>query len=164
MRERAARLQGRAQELADTTRTRLSTAGRTVRDRASSLAGRSGETYRDHPLMMSSVAMLIGAAIGAALPRTRGEDEVLGRSSEELRHRAREAGEEALDRAKHVASRTVEAARESGEEAYQRIKGTAKQSAEEAMDTGKGPPGEDIEKAAREESDRQPGGEGGRLH
>ncbi len=161
-------MQEKARDLAGTTRTRMSSAGRNLRDRAGDLAGRSGATYRDHPLMIGSVALLIGAALGAALPRSEREDELLGEQSDEVMQRARAVGGQALDRAKHVARRTAEAARESGEEALGRISEAARQSADEAMEPAKGSAREGMENAedaaARGQSDRQKGGEAGRLH
>lgn len=160
MRESAARVTGRiqerAQDLAGSARTRLSGAGRSIRAGAGNLAGRSGDTYRDHPLMIGSVALLIGAALGAALPRTRQEDEMLGHGSDALAHRARAVGEDALGRAKQVARRTAEAARESGGEAFEHVRETAKESAREGF--------EHVKETAREETDKQTGGEAGRLH
>lgn len=174
VRERTARMTGRiserAQEWAGSARHRVSSAGRTVRSQASHLAERSTETYQEHPLMLGSMALLIGAALGAALPRTRSEDEMMGETRDELMHRARAAGEDTMEKAKTVASRTAEAARESGQEALERVKDAAKHSAEDVVETAKRSAKESFEHVkdtAQNEAEKQNlagGSDTGRLH
>lgn len=137
LRERAAeyghRVQERAQGMATTARTRASQVGRKVRYQAGNLADRSAETFNEHPLMIGSMALLVGAAIGASLPRTRNENRMFGHTRDEVMDRARAIGSEKWEKAKQVAARTAEAARESGQQAFENIKETAKQSTEEAI-------------------------------
>ncbi len=162
VRDRAAeygdRMRHRAQEFAGGARRRISEMGSRARHGADSLAHQSARTYEDHPFMMGSVALLIGAALGAALPRTRREDEMMGHQRDEVMHRAREMGEDAVERARHVAERTAEAARDNTAEAYGRVKDAAKHSAEEAVETAKEAAGDAYKQtrdAAREETERQ---------
>jgi ElaB/YqjD/DUF883 family membrane-anchored ribosome-binding protein len=81
------------------------------------------ETYREHPLLVGGLAVALGAAIGAALPRTRFEDSRLGDLSERLMEEAEEiyrreraalagAARGAMNEAREMASETAEAARE----------------------------------------------------
>lgn len=82
------------------------------------------EVYRDHPLLVGTLAAAVGAAVGAALPRSRFEENRLGELSERLmdeaeeiyRHeRARIAGAArgALHEARDMATETAESARQS---------------------------------------------------
>ncbi len=89
------------------------------------------DAYREHPLLVGTLAVALGAAIGASLPRTRFEDTRLGEVSERLKEeaediyrqeRARLAGAArgAMHEAREMASETAEAARHNipdGEEA-----------------------------------------------
>ncbi|WP_182086632.1 DUF3618 domain-containing protein [Aureimonas sp. ME7] len=67
------------------------------------------DTLQDEPLVLGAVAVAIGAAIGAALPSTRTEDEWLGETRDRLRDEAVGYGREALDKAGTVAQKAYEA-------------------------------------------------------
>jgi hypothetical protein len=67
---------------------------------------------RERPLVVGAVIVAIGAAIGAALPSTRKEDELLGGTRDRLRDKATEFGEDVVDRAGHVATSAMRAADE----------------------------------------------------
>lgn len=149
-RERASqysqRARERAQEVAASTRQRMSGISHQMRDGASHMAERSAETFREHPLMLGSMALLVGAAIGASLPRSRGENRLMGSTREQMISRARDLGSDAMERAKRVATRTVEAAREGGAKALDEVKETAKQATQQAYD--------ETREAARKEAER----------
>ncbi|MET0257745.1 MAG: DUF3618 domain-containing protein [Methylobacterium sp.] len=68
------------------------------------------ETLQDEPLVLGAVAIAIGAAIGAALPSTRTEDEWLGETRDKLRDDALDYGRDTLDKAQTVAGKAYEAA------------------------------------------------------
>jgi ElaB/YqjD/DUF883 family membrane-anchored ribosome-binding protein len=121
--ETASRVSQRAQEFAHDARERVSQAGRSARVQASQMADRSVQTLQDHPIMLGSVALLVGAAIGASLPRTRGEDSLLGEASDEMTRRAREGGY--VEKIKRVGERAVDATREAAGEAFQRVRTAA---------------------------------------
>lgn len=82
-------------------------------ERASQLGRRAQrsflDTLQEEPLILGAVAVAIGAAIGAALPSTRTEDEWLGETRDRLRDDALGYGRETLDKATHVAERAFEA-------------------------------------------------------
>jgi hypothetical protein len=65
---------------------------------------------REQPLVVGAVLVAIGAAIGAALPSSRKEDELMGKSRDRLRDKAAEFGEDVVDRAGHVAKTAMRAA------------------------------------------------------
>lgn len=136
--EAASRVGHRAQDWAQSARERVGEAGQAVRAQAAEMADRSMHTFHDHPVMVGSVALLIGAAIGASLPRTRGES------------RLAHAGGYAA-KARQVGERAAEAAREGGRQAFERIKDTAAQAAGEAV--------QHVREAVRDDAER-PGSEG----
>jgi ElaB/YqjD/DUF883 family membrane-anchored ribosome-binding protein len=73
-----------------------------------------GATYmlQEHPLVLGSIGLAIGAALGAGLPPTRREDELMGEKRDELLEQAKATGREQLDKAKHIAAATQEAIQE----------------------------------------------------
>ncbi|MBX9633767.1 MAG: DUF3618 domain-containing protein, partial [Magnetospirillum sp.] len=75
MRERASQFAGAARETvsraADRTRGRVSRWSNQARSTANQAADRTRDAYQEHPLTMGLVAVLVGAAVGALLPRSR---------------------------------------------------------------------------------------------
>jgi len=67
------------------------------------------DTLQEEPLILGAVAVAIGAAIGAALPSTRTEDEWLGETRDRLRDEAMGYGRETLDKATNIAERALQA-------------------------------------------------------
>ncbi|GGL75269.1 DUF3618 domain-containing protein [Wenxinia marina] len=63
-----------------------------------------------YPLAAGAIALAVGAAIGAMLPRTRFEDEYFGERSDALYHRAEEILREERARAEHIASEALDEA------------------------------------------------------
>lgn len=122
IRDRASQLAGTAREsvsrAADSTRGKVSEWSRQARTSANQAAGRTREAYMDHPLTMGVVAALVGAAVGAMLPRSRVEAETLGQAAGDVMRQARQAGSDLVDKAGRVADRAVQAAKEEGERAY----------------------------------------------
>ncbi|HEY9058722.1 MAG TPA: DUF3618 domain-containing protein [Aurantimonas sp.] len=83
-------------------------------------AGRSArrtflDTLYEEPLIMGGVALALGAAVGAALPSTRREDELVGAARDRMRDEAYAYGQDAVERAGHVAEKAYEAASEEAE-------------------------------------------------
>jgi ElaB/YqjD/DUF883 family membrane-anchored ribosome-binding protein len=79
---------------------------------------------KQNPLGLGIAAAAAGFVVGTLLPSTSVEDERLGEVSDQVGEKAREAGQEALDRTKDVAREAVESARDtagerSGDEAEQ---------------------------------------------
>lgn len=117
----------------------------------------AGRMIEEHPLVAGAIAMALGAALAAALPRTRVEDRTFGAESDRLmaraaailreeRARVARVSEGVAEELKGSARDVVDAAAEKAGEVYEKVRSRV---AEEA---GSG------EAAASQ--DRTPGGEG----
>lgn len=93
-------------------------------------AARAREGYQhmlhERPLVLGAIGVALGAAIGAALPSTRREDELMGRARDDLLNKAEVAGREQLDKAGHVAG----AAGEAAQDAARDVKDAAREEAD----------------------------------
>jgi hypothetical protein len=127
-------LRGRAGEMAAGVQERMSAAGERVgdmaagareslgntadrlRDHARQQGGKTKETFNylrdEQPLVMGALGFALGAALGAGLPPTQREDELMGDTRDELVQRAQEMGQEQLDQAKKIATAASEAAQD----------------------------------------------------
>ncbi|GLQ55808.1 DUF3618 domain-containing protein [Devosia nitrariae] len=72
----------------DSLRDRTMHAGEGLYRRADQFGGGLEHFLRDQPLVAGALAFAIGAAIGAAAPHTREEDELMGEASDRLKDRA----------------------------------------------------------------------------
>ena len=101
----------------------LSSVGQSTRQRVSDLGGsaryqikraRSGMDYmmREQPLALGAVGVAIGALVAAMAPRTRQEDELMGDTRDRLMEKAKEAGQESVQKATDVAKKGIEQAKE----------------------------------------------------
>lgn len=86
--------------------------GRNLYARGQSLRRSFLDTLYEEPMIIGGVALAIGAAIGASLPSTRREDELLGPVRDDVRNAAYAYGEDVAERAGHVAEKAYEAASE----------------------------------------------------
>ena len=70
----------------------------------------------EYPLAVGAACLGLGLLFGLGMPRTRREDELMGETSDQIKrqvkHRARDLSDEAMQRARHVATATAEAAQE----------------------------------------------------
>lgn len=100
-----------------------STVSHRVSDTAHSVAHRTKEsaryasakardTFFDHPIAIGLAAVGLGIAAGLAIPASRREDRWFGSTRDELLRKAREAGEDTLDRGKSVAKSAAECVKE----------------------------------------------------
>jgi hypothetical protein len=113
-----------------------------------------------HPLVVGAAAIALGAAIGAALPRTDLEDRQLGDASEKMKDAVSAQGEKVMRSAEDIASKVSDvAAREADRQGL--VPGTAggaadqRPIAERVKEVGR-----EAAKAARDEVDRRSGGRG----
>jgi hypothetical protein len=67
---------------------------------------------KKNPLGLGIAAMAVGFLVGTLLPSTSVEDDKLGEMSDQVGEKAREAGQEALDRGNEVAREAVDSAKE----------------------------------------------------
>jgi Protein of unknown function (DUF3618) len=70
---------------------------------------------RDQPLVLAGIGLAVGAAIGALLPRTQAEDQLMGGVSDELKEQTKEFAGEQLEKAKKVGERAYDAAQQEAE-------------------------------------------------
>jgi hypothetical protein len=94
----------------------------------------------ENPLGLALGGVAAGFLLGMLLPSTRIEDEKVGPMADDVKHRAAETGQEALERGKQVAQDAAQAATESAQDAAQNVKETVQESgreqAEELRDSG----------------------------
>ena len=86
---------------------------------------------QENPLGLAIGSMAVGFLAGMLLPSTRMEDERIGPMADQVKQKAMETGQEALERGKQVAQETMGAATEAAQEAVQRTTETARESAQE---------------------------------
>ncbi|MEW5729946.1 MAG: DUF3618 domain-containing protein [Pseudomonadota bacterium] len=137
---RASQMTGQASEglsrATEQTRRRVSQWSRSARYQASHAADRTWETYQEHPITMGAVAVLLGAAIGAILPRSRTEEEMMGPQARDAMRQAREAAGDLAERAGHVAGTAFDKAKEEAKEALHDVSAATKEEAQRQGLTG----------------------------
>lgn len=74
---------------------------------------------REQPLVVGAIGLAVGAVLGALLPLTRRENELMGETRDQLLEQAKEKGQETLEQAtetaKSVAAAAAEAAKSEAE-------------------------------------------------
>jgi Protein of unknown function (DUF3618) len=91
-----------------------------------------GQVLEAQPIAVGAVALLVGAAIGLLLPRTRYEDSLMGDRSDELISQAKGKASEVVDVAKSTVSDVVQTAKDTVGEVVQTAKDTAKETVKAA--------------------------------
>jgi hypothetical protein len=86
---------------------------------------------RENPLGLAIGAAALGFLVGLAAPSTRVEDERLGPVADQVKDKARETGQEALERGKQVAQEATQAAGQTAKEHGQHLAESAKRNAEQ---------------------------------
>lgn len=81
-----------------------------ARDKASRATESYNSLIKEQPLVLGALGIAIGALIGASLPRTQSEDQLLGETSDQVIGKIKEAGQEQLSKAQTVAKRVAETA------------------------------------------------------
>ena len=120
-RERASHVAGTARQVAGTVRERASMAAGTARERMAQAADtaryqaervRSGYDHlvNEQPLALGAIGLAIGALLGAAAPRTRQEDRLMGSTRDRLAHDLQDAAREPMERAVQAASAAADTA------------------------------------------------------
>src|SRR3546814_3945340 len=92
--------------LAEGARGGMSRIGGMARDQGQRARDGLTEMAEQQPVIMAAAAFAIGAALGALLPSTRREDEWMGQTRDNLKHRAAAAGREGVNRVGRVAEET----------------------------------------------------------
>lgn len=73
------------------------------------------QSMEERPLAIGVAALALGVVAGLMVPSTRKENELMGETRDRLMERAREVGEEALEKGKQVASVAVDTLKEEAE-------------------------------------------------
>ena len=141
--ERANRAKERAGEMTDRAQDRMQDFGDEVQYRARRATNDLERAIYERPLAAGAVAIGIGALVGAALPSTQKENELMGRQSDQLK-------EEAEARAKRIADRTADTAKE----AAQDVKETAKKAAKDVKDEAESA-AKDVKDTAKTETKKE---------
>jgi ElaB/YqjD/DUF883 family membrane-anchored ribosome-binding protein len=116
------------------TRERVGSTVASARDSVHHLSERSAQTYgrardsfssmvEEQPLILAALGIAAGAAIGAALPRTRQEDQLLGETRDNLMHRAGETARTYADQAADKARSAVQSVGDKAHEALDQRSG-----------------------------------------
>lgn len=74
------------------------------------------DTIDQNPLLAAGFAMVIGGLVASALPKLEIEDDLMGKSSDEVRRRATDAASEAFDAAKSTATGVISQVAKKAEE------------------------------------------------
>lgn len=82
-----------------------------------------GQVAREQPLLVAGVGFALGVALGALLPLTRAENELLGEQAERLKDSARDLASEGYERVKTVAQKSYDAATETLKSATENMGG-----------------------------------------
>lgn len=77
---------------------------------------RSWDLLTDQPLVTAGIGLAVGAALGAMLPSTETEDELLGIYSDEIKEQAQEVAGEQFEKIKSVAGQAASVAKEGVEQ------------------------------------------------
>lgn len=78
--------------------------GANLQDQSARLNEIIQKQFRDQPLVGGALAFAVGAAIGAALPHTEKEDELLGEAAESIKTNVADQASEVIDQGKEIAS------------------------------------------------------------
>lgn len=115
---------------------------------------RAADMYEAQPLVAGALALALGAAIGAALPHSRLEDEYLGDYSDELIEEAERIFAEEKDKLSKVARAATDEAKRVAGEARQEADDAAETAGQAVADKAK-EYGQRVADAARDEAKKQ---------
>jgi gas vesicle protein len=94
---------------------------------------------QENPLGLAIGSLAVGFVAGMMIPSTRIEDQKLGPVADQVKDRAQETGQAALEHGKQVtqdvAQTAKETAKESGQEHAQQVKGEAQESAQQGRES-----------------------------
>jgi hypothetical protein len=94
-------------------------------------ARRAGGIAQENPLGLAVGAAAVGFLAGLAFPSTPVEDRKLGPIADDVKSKAQEKGQEALERGKQVAQDAADTAKESAQQQGEEMKQSAGSSADE---------------------------------
>lgn len=98
------------QETAEQAQARMNEMGQRTQMQYYRTKDRFGKALDEQPFIIAALGIAVGAAIGATLPRTRRENELLGETRDELVERATDTAREQAEVVKESAQRVAQAA------------------------------------------------------
>ena len=105
IKEKATQLSHRAGDSVDSTSGAIGNNAHAVADQVSGQAGQLKAKFdhalKEQPLVLAALGIALGAVLGASLPTTRKEDELMGEASNNALSKVKAKGEEAYAVAKH---------------------------------------------------------------
>jgi ElaB/YqjD/DUF883 family membrane-anchored ribosome-binding protein len=84
-------------------------------------AQRAAGSAKENPLGLALGATALGFVAGLLIPSTRVEDEKIGPMADQVKDKARETGQEAIERGKHVAQEAAQTVKEEGRQQAQEM-------------------------------------------
>jgi vacuolar-type H+-ATPase subunit H len=105
-------------------------------ERAGQLNSELMHQMREQPLIAGALAFAAGAAIGAALPHTRQEDELMGDAADSLKGEAASQAAQAYEKGREKVSELHDEAKERASSLYEDTKDKATNAASKASDAG----------------------------
>ena len=88
-------------------------------------AQRAAGVAKENPLGLAIGATAVGFVAGLLIPSTRVEDERIGPMADQLKEQAKETGQEAMERGKHVAQQAAETVKDEGQKQAQEMAPTS---------------------------------------
>ena len=131
----------RLQETASSAQARMSQVGRRSQAQVERAKDRFSEVIDEQPFVLGAVGLAIGAVLGAVLPSTRRENEMMGNVRDDLLHRAKDTAREQADTLKQSAQRVAQTAKKEAERVAEDISATAKQRTEQGVPSTGSTPG-----------------------
>jgi ElaB/YqjD/DUF883 family membrane-anchored ribosome-binding protein len=95
-------------------------------------AKRAKSVAEENPLGLAVGAIAVGFLAGMLVPSTRVEDERIGELADDVKDRAKQTGQEALEHGKQIAQEAAETAKESAQSHGEELRDTAREHAQEA--------------------------------
>jgi len=92
--------------------------GDTVQTGSDQLSRQVGALFDQQPLIAGALAFAAGAALGAALPHTKQEDQLLGEQADKVRSQATDAAGSLYDQGKQKAAEAYDEVREKAGKLY----------------------------------------------
>ena len=97
-------------------------------------ARKAAGVAQENPLGLALGAVAVGFVGGLLIPSTRVEDEKLGPMADQVKDKAKETGQEALERGKDVAQQAAQSAKETAQEAGREHADGLRESAQEKVE------------------------------
>jgi ElaB/YqjD/DUF883 family membrane-anchored ribosome-binding protein len=112
-----------ASSLMERTTTMATRTGRAASNTASRTGTSVGQFAREQPLLVAGIGFALGVALGALLPLTRAEGELLGEQADRLKEKASDLVSEGYDKVKSVAQDSYRAAVETAQDQTDKLTG-----------------------------------------